>query len=75
MIGFESKYNESRWNDHANSSIEMVFDEMVLESTIPKGLLRLISIEWLDGSNKSDFGEVQSIFEGCVRGFLGFTVL
>ena len=33
----ESKYNESRWNDHANSSIEMVFDELVLESDDTQG--------------------------------------
>ncbi|MDN5664434.1 MAG: DUF3698 domain-containing protein, partial [Staphylococcus equorum] len=28
----KNENNESRWNDHANSSDEMVFDELVLES-------------------------------------------
>lgn len=28
----ENENNKSRWNDHANSSGEMVFDELVLES-------------------------------------------
>lgn len=30
--GSEGRYNESRWNDHGNSSDEMVFDELVVES-------------------------------------------
>ncbi|CUM49787.1 unnamed protein product [Debaryomyces tyrocola] len=39
----KNENNESRWNDHANSSDEMVFDELVLESDDTPGSTKVDS--------------------------------